>query len=186
MENLDIELFIKEFRYDNLREKDVNSEEEERKMLEAFKYLLKHDSLTVNDIKNVGNLINKGKHDGFRTTDVTAGDYALFEPVKKNEINIRLMYLLDNYKNQEGLDAFLSESIFLINFMKIHPFEYGNKRVAKLVLATNLCKNGINPIIIGNGDTEQFYNYINEKDYDGFAEFLENKAKVNNGKKLRS
>ena len=64
--------------------------------------------------------------------------------------------------------------------MHIHPFEDGNKRSGKIILATNLCKQGYPPIIITKVDLDEYYGYINNYDYDGFADFLRQRSKVEN------
>lgn len=68
--------------------------------------------------------------------------------------------------------------MFHINFMRIHPFEDGNKRCAKIILASNLLKSFCAPIIITEEDTKEYYKYINNCDYDGFAEFLRKRSKL--------
>ena len=68
--------------------------------------------------------------------------------------------------------------MFHINFMRIHPFEDGNKRCVKIILASNLLKSFCAPIIITEEDTKEYYKYINNCDYDGFAEFLRQRSKL--------
>ena len=62
--------------------------------------------------------------------------------------------------------------------MRIHPFEDGNKRCAKIILASNLLKSFCAPIIITEEDTKEYYQLINNCDYEGFAEFLRQRSKL--------
>lgn len=93
--------------------------------------------LDVTMIRNIGNLINneKGLED-FRKNNVYPGDNASFTPAAPCQIYPYLYSLIDNYYNVWNLlDPFLREAMFHINFMRIHPFEDGNKRCAKIILA---------------------------------------------------
>lgn len=133
-----------------------------------------------NDKKNIGNLINREKGiEGFRKINVYPGDNASFTPVIPYQIYPYLYSLIDNYYNVWNLlDPFLREAMFHINFMRIHPFEDGNKRCAKIILASNLLKSFCAPIIITEEDTKEYYQLINNCDYEGFAEFLRQRSKL--------
>ena len=136
--------------------------------------------LDVTMIRNIGNLINYEKGlEGFRKINVYPGDNAIFTPAQPFQIYPYLFSLLDNYYNVwNDLDPFLKESMFHINFMRIHPFEDGNKRCAKIILASNLLKSFCAPIIITEEDTKEYYEFINNCDYEGFAEFLRQRSKL--------
>ena len=60
--------------------------------------------------------------------------------------------------------------------MRIHPFEDGNKRVAKTKLSRNLMHQNKAPVIIEESETDLYYKFINDCDYIGFAEFIETKS----------
>ena len=140
----------------------------------------KSGKLDVTMIKNIGNIINEERGlDGFRIINVYPGDYATFVPASPYQIYPQLYSLLDNYYNVWNiLDPFMREAMFHINFMRIHPFEDGNKRCAKIILASNLLKSFYAPIIITEEDTLEYYGYINNCDYNGFAEFLKQRSKL--------
>lgn len=55
--------------------------------------------------------------------------------------------------------------------MRIHPFEDGNKRCAKIILASNLLKSFCAPIIITEEDTKEYYEFINNCDYEVFLKY---------------
>lgn len=150
-------------------------------MLRAFNEIYNSNELiNPSMIKRVGSIINYEKGlDGFRKINVYAGEYANFTPVAPYQIYPFLYSLLDNYYNVwTNLDPFLREAMFHINFMIIHPFEDGNKRCAKIILASNLLKTYCAPIIITEEDNEEYYNFINNENYDGFAEFLRQRSKI--------
>lgn len=140
----------------------------------------KSGKLDVTMIKNIGNIINEERGlDGFRIINVYPGDYATFVPASPYQIYPQLYSLIDNYYNVWNiLDPFMREAMFHINFMRIHPFEDGNKRCAKIILASNLLKSFYAPIIITEEDTLEYYGYINNCDYNGFAEFLKQRSKL--------
>lgn len=180
-----LEFYIERFVYTAIGiEKDQDLKErtlKKRNLLEAFSYSLeKTDSvLDVWDIRDVGNIINEDENvpKGFRKIQVSAGTKATFVPVRSYEILPRLYSLLDNYKNiWRDLNIFEKEAMFHIEFMRIHPFEDGNKRVAKTILNRNLLIQNMAPVIISEEDTLLYYKFINERDYIGFAKFLESRS----------
>ena len=166
-------------------ENDINkaiSKNKKINLLEAFKYVLniKNDIPDVWEIKELGDLINKNENvpEGFRRIVVNAGAKATFTPAKPIEIVQRLYLLEDNYKNVWcDLNTFEKEAMFHIEFMRIHPFEDGNKRTAKTILNRNLIYQDEAPVIIDDEETDIYYKFINERDYIGFAKFLEKKSK---------
>lgn len=158
----------------NVRKKKIN-------LLEAFKYIsnIPSDIPSVWEIQEVGNLVNQGEEvpSGFRKIQVSAGLKGKFVPVKPREIIPRLYALLDNYKNIWcDLSPFEREAMFHIDFMRIHPFEDGNKRAAKTILNRNLICQKMAPVIITDAETDKYYEFINNRDYVGFAKFLEEKS----------
>lgn len=177
--------YIDRFVYTSMElESDKNKEtinNKKRNLLSAFKYALKikNHPLTIWEIQNLGMLINdnEGITSGFRRINVSAGAKATFTPVSHKEIINRLYYLLDSYKNIWcDLNVYEREAMFHIEFMRIHPFEDGNKRTAKTILNRNLIYQDKAPVIIEDEETDLYYKFINEQDYLGFAEFIRNKS----------
>ena len=180
--------FIERFVFSTAELEELANSECHKRLKEdiymAYMYLLgEKDNLNIGIVRNVGNLVNQGYNVplGFRKIDVTAGSKAHFEPSKPINIINDINNLLYNYYFMwKDLDVFLKEAMFHIKFMRIHPFEDGNKRSAKLLTTTNLCKQGLPPIIITKEDTDEYYRFINECDYDGFAEFLKQRSNLEN------
>jgi len=180
-----LEFYIERFVYTSIEiEKDRSLGSLKRKkinLLDAFRYGLDSENAILNvwDIRDMGDLINKDEDvpEGFRRIEVSAGEKAKFKPVRPSEIISRLYILLDNYKNIWcDLDIFEREAMFHIEFMRIHPFEDGNKRTAKTLLNRNLIYQDRAPVIVQEEDTDLYYKFINERDYSGFAKFLENRS----------
>lgn len=129
-------------------------------------------------IEEIGNMVNANSGiAGFRKINVLSGSD--FEPVEPRAIRERLYSLLDNYFNIWNiLDPFERESMFFVNFMRIHPFEDGNKRVSKLILNNNLIKANLAPVIITDEDNDLLYEYINNYDYKGLTQFLRQRSSI--------
>lgn len=125
------------------------------------------------DVSVIGQAVNRFRGiEGYRKIDVLTG--ANFEAADKNSVLNELDYLLNNYNNlDEEMSPFEKEAYLLINLIRIHPFEDGNKRTAKLIMNMNLIKQNILPIVIFENQTEEFYSYIENNDIQGFAKLLE-------------
>lgn len=68
------------------------------------------------------------------------------------------------------------EARFHIDFVRIQPFEDGNKRTARIITNYNLCRQNRAPVIIKGTETEEYFNFINEYDTDGFSNYLKKKS----------
>lgn len=180
-----IKFYMERFIYSNTEIEGITLKDERKifvnLMLEAFNLVHNHDGLLDPAlIKKVGSIVNYEQGlDGFRKINVYAGDFAAFNPPPSYQIYPLLFSLLDNYYHVwNELDPFLREAMFHINFMRIHPFEDGNKRCAKIILANNLLKSYEAPVIITEEDNLEYYKFINDLDYEGFAEFLRQRSKI--------
>ena len=178
-----IKYFIERFTYSSVEIENTKNDERIRQMnlyAKAFEYFLDlpYDTISLYDIKHAADIVNDSNGiSGFRKINVLSGSD--FVPAAPNQIQYLLMSLLDNYYNVwSELDVFEREARFHIEFMRIHPFEDGNKRVSKLILNSNLCKNDCAPVIITSEDTETYYNFINNQDYIGFAQFLKQRSNI--------
>ena len=148
-------------------------------LLDAFKYVIDNEEeyLTPQDLISIGNIVNKGRYIGLRKVNVSAGEYANWDPVPKEQLYFHLYSLFDNYYNGwKDLDVYEREAYFHIMLMRIHPFEDGNKRTAKILLNANLVKNNHPPVVISKGETQIYYDFINNMDFEGFANFIKEKS----------
>lgn len=164
-------------------EKGISSEERKiaiENLLSAFHYLMELDAskLSPVDVSTVGDFVNREDGiEGFRRIEVSAGNYAEWEPVPPRSIYYSIYSLLDNYYNVWTYrDVYEKEAEFHIMLMRIHPFEDGNKRAAKILMNANFVKQNYPPVIITEGDTEKYYNFINNQDVEGFANFLKERS----------
>ncbi len=149
-------------------------------MIEAFNNLInsEFDMLSPIEINMVGSIINREEGiAGFRKINVLPGEYAKWQPVAPSQIYYSLYSLIDNYYHiWNERDVFEKEAAFHIMLMRIHPFQDGNKRTSKLIMNVNFVKQNYLPVIINESETEIYYNFINNNDVMGFANFLKEKA----------
>lgn len=145
-------------------------------LIEAFDVLweFRDTKLSPYDIVKIGDIVNRDDgFSGFRRVNVSAGNYAEWIPIRPNQIVYSMYSLFDNYYNVwNERDVYEKEAEFHIKFMRIHPFEDGNKRTAKILLNANLIRQNYPPVIISEEETTQYYKYINDEDVRGFANFL--------------
>lgn len=74
----------------------------------------------------------------------------------------------------KGLDDELYniEASCHIRFLRIHPFEDGNGRTARIILTKSLLDNGKAPCIIEKDHKREYCDYIENNDIDGMTKFL--------------
>ena len=164
-------------------ENEKNSEKRKQiieNLLEAFNYLNKLDDCKLSpfDLIDIANIVNRDKGiEGIRKINVNAGKYAEWEPVPPEKIYSELYSLFDNYLNVwTDRDVYEKEALFHICLMRIHPFEDGNKRTFKLLLNANLIRQNIPPVVIGEAETDMYYNFINNEDIEGFSKYIKTKS----------
>ena len=177
--------FLDRFVYSmaDVEEKDNNTERKEmiENLLLAFKTAISFqtEKLGTVEIQKIANIINN--KDGiadFRKINVSAGTKATWTVTPPNRIYFEVYSLLNNYYNVWSAleDIFEKEAMFHIAFMRIHPFEDGNKRVSRLLLNLNLMKAGYPPVLITEEETDEYYQYINDYDIKGLTKFLSHKS----------
>jgi len=150
-------------------------------LLKAFNIALNiNGKINAQDIQSIANIINEYQgHQGFRKINVSAGEKANWMPVSPREIYPLIYSALDNYYNIWSAleNTYEKEARLHITLMRIHPLEDGNKRLSKILLNANLIKAGLPPVIIDELDTDEYYNFLNQTDYEGFAKFIARKSK---------
>lgn len=94
-----------------------------------------------------------------------------------DNIDNNLTVLLDYYNNQwSKLDPYQREALFNFYFIRIHPYEDGNRRTSRLILNFNLLRQGLAPVIITDDLSEIYYKCIKDADVDSLTELFRNQA----------
>ena len=113
----------------------------------------------------------------FRTTDaIVMGSNV--PRTKAPFVRNALWYLIDDYnymlKNcKTEKDFYELEALFHIRLLHIHPFDDGNGRTARILLAYNLCKHDLAPCIITKEIKKKYCDLIENGDYKRLAEMFE-------------
>lgn len=161
--------------------------------ISAFEYAMSVDHVGINEIKEINRLVNlhsPDKEDGFkRVNNMITG--ASFTTAAKEETIVRISELLYNYEQNFGVEIIEDkpemtreerylrmsqiverEARFHIEFERIHAFADGNGRTGRILLNRNLIKSGYAPILITEKMIETYQGFINNQDYDGFANII--------------
>ena len=150
--------------------------------LKAIDYLFKINgggTLRPDVIQEVARLVDFETNDnGFRRTNIEVVG-SMVKRSEAKDIYPHIYNLLDNYyKIWPGMnDPYLREAYFHIVFLHIHPFEDGNGRVARILTAHNLYKEGQTPFVISPQHKEHYIKLIEETNYEGMAELFRQLAK---------
>lgn len=149
--------------------------------IEAFRQLVEEnkDKITPYDIADVAYRVNNGEYNrGFRKTQVEVRKAKNFYPIEACYVVPKMYSLMDNYYNVWNmLPVYEKEAKLHIELVRTQPFEDGNKRTARILTNYNLCKQNKAPVIINGIETDKYFDYIDDYDVDGFAEFLKTKSK---------
>ena len=175
--------------FDNKNKIEVKTTERERyeaiNLKYAYNYILKNidKSITVDMIKQISKLINKNIKDldGFRKTQVFIKGASDIPP--KSEyvpmLISELVYKKVKVKN-ENVYEYISR--FHIDFEHIHPFEDGNGRTGRVIIAKELLSRGLAPVVIPYTKRAEYINYLDEKNVEGLSKML---MKLSNEEKER-
>lgn len=100
--------------------------------------------------------------------------YFITEMAKSNLEMERLS--TDKIETNKIINIYEKEARFHIEFVRIQPFEDGNKRTARIITNYNLYRQNLPPIIIEGIEIKKYFSYINNYDIDGFTEFIRQKS----------
>ena len=148
--------------------------------VEAFYQLLSTQVLSEDLIIKTANKINENSiyiSNGYRKV----GEYTLDSKISicpPDKIHDSIIKLIDNYQNiWNSTDILEKEAKFHIEFIRIHPFEDGNKRTARLLLIYNLLLQNQIPFTITE-DLYDFYNfYLKEENIEGMKNLFQIQTK---------
>ena len=135
----------------------------------------------TNTLCEISKRVSGDEITAFRTTEaIVAGSKV--PRTKAPLIRNALWYLIDDYNYllnncKTDKDLFELEALFHIKLLHIHPFEDGNGRTARILLAYNLCKHDLSPCIITKEIKKEYCNLIEKGDYKALAVMFEELSK---------
>lgn len=156
--------------------------------LDAINYIFenhKDEKLSHIDFTNllceVAHRVSGGEISDFRTTDAIVKGSRVPRS-KPQMIRNDLWYLIDDYNYQidncnNERSLYEIEAQFHIRLLHIHPFEDGNGRTSRIILAYNMCKNNLAPCIITKEMKQVYCDLIEKGDYIGLSNLFEKLSK---------
>lgn len=162
---------------------------------DALKYALENKEYFYDNykfleyIQKIVKLVTVGEIDKFRTIPIEV----VGSNVKRTDpcyISQHLINAINNYTYQKNLylnkiksnnlidivtmedELFYFEAQLHITFLRIHPFEDGNGRTARIILAANLLNNNHAPSIITKETKSLYCSYIENNQVEAMAKLL--------------
>ena len=151
--------------------------------LEAFQILVEAleacDDIDEGLICEVAKAVNKSAiyiKEGYRTfgENISDTDIIISDPEKIPSHLAQLIY--DYLVTWSPFDVYTREALFHMDFIHIHPFEDGNGRTARLIMAFNLIKQGYVCPVIDTLTIKEYEKYIKEFNIEGLTELLKKQA----------
>ncbi|MEG0330590.1 MAG: Fic family protein [Longicatena sp.] len=162
------------FNLNNVKPRDfyeaVNLKYASNLMLESVRH---EEQLTETLIIHLNETINKNILDtsGYRQVQVYIRG-AKDIPPSAMEVREKMMYLVEDFNNNEQIPILEKAAHFHIMFEHIHPFEDGNGRTGRLLINFELIKQGQAPVIIPDERRVEYFNFIAEYDTEGLTKML--------------
>lgn len=104
----------------------------------------------------------------------------LFEYASPTDTPILMHELMDWYRTEEdGLHPITLAAMFHYKFVRIHPLDDGNGRIARLLMNYVLLRNGLPPVIIKSEDKAGYLralHFADIGDYEPFIAYIANQA----------
>lgn len=150
-----------------------------RELYEAInlKYALTTSLNNIDQFDNgliieIGKYINKNIKDisGYRKVPVFIKG-ADFVPPKPEFVPSQMSELLYQYDHSK-LSTLENIANFHIQFEHIHPFEDGNGRTGRILINHQLLANNEIPIVIPEERRIEYFEYLQDNDYEGFANMI--------------
>lgn len=152
--------------------------------LDAYDYLFENfreinDELSVYDFPKLIIGITNGEYINFRRIPICVSGSNCPRSLPA-QIPTELFALLKDYTSlkKQITNPYLLESIFHIRFLKIHPFEDGNGRCARIITSFHLLKSNLAPICISRDKKRLYCDYIENNDFDNLAKMFEESSKT--------
>ncbi len=127
----------------------------------------------------------------FTKREITPGEYKkypnhvrlesgeIFKYAEPDEVRPQMKELMDWYHNTNELHPVEKAGLFHYKFIRIHPFDDGNGRIARLLMNYHLMKVGFAPVIIKSNDKKNYIFALNKADagdVDSFVEYISNQS----------
>ena len=165
--------------FNNKNKMEVKTTERERyeaiNLKYAYNFILKNidNNITVDMIKKVAKFINKNIKDidGFRKTQVFIKGASDIPPRSEQVPMLigELIYKKGKIKKENVFDYIAR---FHIYFEHIHPFEDGNGRTGRVLIAKELLSRGFAPVVIPYSRRAEYINYLDEKNVKKLSQML--------------
>lgn len=165
--------------FDNKNKIEVKTTERERyeaiNLKYAYNFILKNidNNITVDMIKKVAKFINKNIKDidGFRKTQVFIKGASDIPP-RSEQVPMLIGELIYKKGKNKKEDVFDYIARFHIDFEHIHPFEDGNGRTGRVLIAKELLSRGFAPVVIPYLRRAEYINYLDEKNVKKLSQML--------------
>lgn len=155
--------------------------DKERPLTESFiknlnqvilKELFWKEAITA-DGQNTRRLIKVGNYKEYPNS-VRLQNGEIFNYAQPGETPIMMQELIDWYKAEEkALHPVKLASMLHYKFVRIHPFDDGNGRIARLLMNYVLLKNDLPPIIIKSGDKQNYLRALHLADVGNYEPFID-------------
>ena len=150
----------------------------------AFDYvknaIQNNEELNEEKIKDIHEIITQNIFQGgiYRSTDVTISG-ASFTPPTPNDMYNQLRFFFSDLKdNNENMNPIELAAWTHAEFVRIHPFQDGNGRTARLIMNYQLMKKGLLPINVKVENRLDYYTvldkYATQKDLNPFMDLIAN------------
>ena len=97
----------------------------------------------------------------------------IFEYASPTDTPILMNELMEWYRSEKnGLHPITLAAMFHYKFVRIHPFDDGNGRVARLLMNYVLLKNGFPPVIIKSADKANYLDTLHDADVGNYEPFI--------------
>ncbi|CAN5390006.1 hypothetical protein BH20ACI2_BH20ACI2_17210 [soil metagenome] len=129
----------------------------------------------TSDGKPTRRLIEVGKYKTRPNHVITAtGETFYFATPEETPAKMQeLVEWFRNEKERSDVNPIILASLFHYRFIRIHPFDDGNGRVARILMNFILMQFGYPPVIIRTDDKENYYRVLTLADADQLEPFIE-------------
>jgi len=140
-------------------------------LLKESKY---KDAITIDGEQTIRKLeIGKYKSEPNHVVTVTGETFYFATPEETPAKMEDLIRSFDDERMRTDIDPLILATLFHYKFLRIHPFDDGNGRVARILMNFILMKFGYPPIVIKTEDKENYYAVLRIADAGDLEPFIE-------------